>query len=70
MLAQVLTSDPVAFLAWPPKQPDNQRGRSEDDALQRRRLAAIVLERTAMTRVPTLDWPSDLFAEVRVEIAA
>ena len=33
-----------------------------------RHLVAIGLEMTAMTRVPTLDWPSDLFADARVGV--
>jgi hypothetical protein len=31
---------------------------------------AIGLERATISRVPTLDWPADLFADVRVEMAA
>jgi len=42
----------------------------EYEALNLRRLVAIALETTVMTRVPMLDWPADLFADVRPEIAA
>jgi hypothetical protein len=70
MLAQVLAHDTVASRQFPWPQPENQRSQSEDEAFYLRRLVAVALERTAMTRVPTLDWPSDLFADVRPEIAA
>ncbi len=42
----------------------------DDEALYLRHLVAMALEKAAMTRVPMLDWPSDLFADVRLEIAA
>jgi hypothetical protein len=70
MLTQVLTHDTVALRERPRQQAENRRGRSEDDTFNLRRLVAIRLERTVITRVPTLDWPSDLFADVRLEIAA
>jgi hypothetical protein len=70
MLTQVLTHDPVAFRERPRQPSENRRRRREDEALSLRRLVAIALERTVMARVPMLDWPSDLFADVRPEIAA
>jgi hypothetical protein len=44
------------------QQPENRRDHDEDDSFFLRRLAAIRLEIAVLTRVPTLDWPSDLFA--------
>jgi hypothetical protein len=64
MLTQVLIHDPAAFRGRP-----RQRQR-EYEALYLRRLVTIALERTAMTRVPMLDWPADLFVDVGPEIAA
>jgi hypothetical protein len=69
MLTQVLTHNPVAFRERPRQPSDNRRRRGEDEVLSLRRLVAIGLERTVMVRVPMLDWPSDLFAGVRAEIA-
>ncbi len=50
-------------------QPDNSRDSSQVDALYLRRLVAIRLEMTAMMRIPTLDWPSDLFADAHLEVS-
>ena len=69
MLTQVLSHDPVAFRERPRQPSENRRRRREDEALYLRRLVAIALEKTVLTRVPMLDWPSDLFAGVRAEIA-
>jgi hypothetical protein len=68
MLTQVLAYDTVAFRPW--QLTENRQDHSEDEALCLRRLVAFALERTTMTRVPTLDWPADLFADVGLEIAA
>jgi hypothetical protein len=70
MPIQVLTHDPVAFRERPRQPLKNRRRRRADKALYLRRLVAIALEKTVMTRVPMLDWPSDLFADIRPEIAA
>jgi hypothetical protein len=70
MLTQVLTHDPVTFRERPRQPTENRRRRREDEALYLRRLVAIALEKTVLTRVPMLEWPSDLFADVRPEIAA
>jgi hypothetical protein len=45
------------------QQPENTGDRHENDSFCLRRLVAIRLEITVMTHVPTLDWPSDLFAD-------
>jgi hypothetical protein len=68
MLTEVLARDTVAFREFPWQQTENRHGQSEDEALYLRRL--VGLERTKMTRVPTLDWPADLFADGRLELAA
>jgi hypothetical protein len=70
MLTQVLTHDTVAFREPPRQQTGNRRSHGEDEAFYLRRLVAIGLERATISRVPTLDWPADLFADVRVEMAA
>jgi hypothetical protein len=70
MLTQVLVHAPVAFRERPRQPSENRRRRRENEALYLRRLVALGLERTVMSRVPMLDWPADLFADVRPEIAA
>jgi hypothetical protein len=69
MLTEVLAHDTVAFRQMPWQQTEIRHDQSEDQAPYLRRLSAIGLERATMTRVPTLDWPTDLFADVRLEIA-
>jgi hypothetical protein len=49
-------------------QPENSRGLGQDDAFYHRHLVATGLEMKAMTRVPALDWRSDLFADAHVGI--
>jgi hypothetical protein len=70
MLTEVLEHDTVTFREFPWQQIEDRHDQSEDQAMYMRRLMAIGLERATIIRVPTLDWPTDLFADVRLEIAA
>jgi hypothetical protein len=64
----MLTHDAATFHERRRQQPENRRDRDRDDAFYLRRLVEIGLEMTAMTRVPTLDWPSNLFADARASV--
>jgi hypothetical protein len=70
MLTELLAHDTAAFREFPWQQTENRHDLNEDQAMYMRRLMAIGLERATMSRVPTLDWPANLFADVRLEIAA
>jgi hypothetical protein len=70
MLTEVLAHDTIAFRGCRWQQTETWHGQAEDQALHLRRQVAVRPERATMTRVPTLDWPTDLFADVRLEIAA
>ena len=69
MNTQALTADTPTFHASPPPRPVNRRDRGEDAARHLSRLMSLARERTRVTRVPALDWPVDLFADVAPEIA-
>ena len=65
----MLTHDAVTVCERPRQQPETRRDRSKDDAFYLRRLVVIGLEMTTMTRVPALDWPSDLFPDAVAGVA-
>ena len=69
MTTLALTPDTPGFHVSLRSWPVNRRRRVDDEALHFRRLVATARENPVATRVPTLDWPADLFAEVRPEIA-
>ena len=64
----MFTHNTATFRKHRRKQPENRRGHDEDDTFDLRRLMAIGLEMAAMTRVPALGWPSDLFSHVQAGI--
>jgi hypothetical protein len=70
MHIQVLTHDTPVFRERPWLQPEDGPRQSEDEAFYLRHSISIAREKTVMTGVPMLDWPSDLFVDVDLEIAA
>jgi hypothetical protein len=70
MLAHVLSHEPAPFRGRRRQRSENRRGHDADDAFNLRRIVAARLDLKTMSRVPTLDWPSDLFADACAETAA
>jgi len=64
----MLALEAVPFRECRQRQPENSRDQEENDLFQPRRLIAVGLEMTVMTRLPTLDWPTDLFADARTGV--
>jgi hypothetical protein len=69
MQIQVLTHDAPAFRERPWLQPEEGSRQSEDEALYLRQTISLARETPVMTGVPMLDWPSDLFVDVSLELA-